>query len=355
MAEPALDARIRLQRGDFRLEMAMRLERPAVAALHGPSGCGKTTFLRCLAGLEPAAVGSVRVGGDCWQESRSGLRLPPHRRRVGLVFQDTRLFPHLNVKDNLLFGARQWRLRASRLDEIVDLLGLEKLLDRHPATLSGGERQRAAIARALLAAPRLLLLDEPLSAVDATHKAEILPYLERLFRQVNVPVVLVSHDWQDVLRLSHEVYVMAAGRLREHGPTLELQYRLGDHRLNALEAEVEGWDRTDELLRLRLGSDLVQVPARRRPDVQRLRLLVSPLEIAVSREPVTHSSILNVLACRLENLSPLAGGKVLLLLAGNGWRLEAIITRASARRLRLAPGIALYALIKSVVVDHADI
>ncbi len=355
MAEPVLDARLQLERDDFGLEMAMQLDEPVVAALHGPSGCGKTTFLRCLAGLEPAATGAVRVGGDRWQDSARGLWLPPHRRRVGLVFQDTRLFPHLNVKDNLLFGARQRRLPAVRFDETVALLGLEKLLQRRPATLSGGERQRVAVARALLAEPALLLLDEPLSAVDAAHKSEILPYLERLFRRIRIPVVLVSHDWQDVLRLSTQLYAIAAGRLTAHGPTLALQFQLGDHRLNALEAEVAGWEPDDQLLLLRVGNDLVRVPARRRPGVRRLRLLVSPLEIAVSREPVTASSILNVLPCRLGALSNLADGKVRLLLEGDGWRLEAVITRASARRLELAPGVALHALVKSVVVDHGDV
>ncbi len=355
--EAALYARLHLARGEFVLHMQMLLRRPGVTALYGPSGCGKTTFLRCLAGLEPDAEGVIQVGDHCWQDTARGIRLPPHARAVGMVFQDARLFPHLDVEGNLLFGARQRRRPVSpeRFREVTALLQLEGLLRRDPRTLSGGERQRAAIARALLADPALLLLDEPLSAVDESRKSEILPCLERLFAEIALPVVFVSHDWQDVLRLSGQVHVMEAGHLRRHGPTLELQYRLGNYRLNALEARVQGWSAEDRLLSLWIGEDLIRVPAQQPPAVRRMRLLVSPLEVAVSRAPVTHSSILNVLRCRLSALHPLEEGKTALDLEGSGWRLQAVITQASCRRLELTPGVELYALVKSVVLDHADL
>ncbi len=356
-APPALFTRIALARPGFHLHAHMLLRRPGVAALYGPSGCGKSTFLRCLAGLEPACEGKVQVGAHCWQDSRRAVWTPPHRRRVGLVFQDARLFEHLRVKDNLLFGARLRKHppKPEAFQELVALLDLEHLLHRHPATLSGGERQRVAIGRALFSAPRLLLLDEPLSAVDADRKSEILPHLERLFAQIRIPVVLVSHDWQDVLRLSSRVYLMEAGQIRRHGATLALQYRLGDYRLNALEARVHGWNPEERLLSLWIGEDLVRVPAQHPPEARRMRLLVNPLEVAVSRRPVTHSSILNVLRCHLTALQPLSEGRMGLDLAGAGWKLQAVITQASARRLELTPGVELYALIKSVLVDHADL
>ncbi len=359
MAErhPSLQASIRLQREGFHLHMKMLLHTAGVAALHGPSGCGKTTFLRCLAGLEPEALGVVQVGSQCWLDSGRGIRRPPHQREVGMVFQDSRLFPHLEVEGNLLFGARQRSgpPDPERFREILSLFDLEPLLRRRPATLSGGERQRVAIARALLSEPRLLLLDEPLSAVDAQRKSEILPYLERLFAQVRIPVVLVSHDWQDVLRLSSQVYLMEDGRLRRHGPTLQLQYEHGDHRLNALEARVHGWNAEDQLALLWIGEDLIRVPAQQPPRRKRMRLLVSPLEVAISRKPVTHSSILNVLRCRLLSQQPLENGKVLHTLEGSGWKLQAVITRASTRRLELTPGVELYALIKSVLLEPATV
>ena len=332
----------------------MLLHRPGVVALYGPSGCGKTSFLRCLAGLEPAAEGRIQLGRHCWQDSSRGIFLPPHRRDVGMVFQDTRLFPHLRVEENLLFGARQRKLRPAqeRFESILAMFDLESLLQRRPATLSGGERQRVAIARSLLTNPRLLLLDEPLSAVDAGRKSEILPYLERLFHEAMIPVIFVSHDWQDVLRLSSQVYIMEEGRLRRHGPTMELQYQVGDYRLNALEARVHAWQPDDQLLLLRIGEDLIRAPAQRPPGVRRMRLLISPLEIAISREPVTSSSILNVLRCTLSDLRPLDDGKTALTLQGAGWKLQSVITRASTRRLELEKGLEVYALIKSVLVDR---
>ena len=354
-AQVSLYAHLRLQQGGFHLNMGMLLRRPGVVALYGPSGCGKSTFLRCLAGLEKHAEGRVQVGRQCLMDSGQGIFVPPHRRRVGLVFQDTRLFPHLDVEANLRFGARYRPpgRAGSSFDQVVEMFDLGPLLRRSPATLSGGEKQRVAIARSLLTDPRLLLLDEPLSAVDATRKAEILPYLERLFQQAMIPVVLVTHDWQDVLRLSSQVYIMEQGHLKHHGPTLELQYQHGDARLNALNARVHGWKPEDQLLMLWIGEDLIRVPAQQPPAAKRMRLLINPLEIAISRSPVTNSSILNVLRCRLAELQKVENGRVLLTLEGAGWKLQAIITQASTRRLELEPGMMLYALIKSVVVDQA--
>ena len=356
-APPSLYARLHLRQGNFHLDMGMLLRRPGVVALYGPSGCGKSTFLRCLAGLEKRATGKLQVGRHCLMDSSRGIFVASHKRRVGLVFQDTRLFPHLDVEANLRFGIRHRPSGNAEpgFDQAVELFDLGPLLGRRPATLSGGEKQRVAIARSLLTEPRLLLLDEPLSAVDATRKAEILPYLERLFHQAMIPVVLVTHDWQDVLRLSSQVYIMEQGHLKHHGPTLELQYRHGDARLNALDARVHGWKPEDQLLMLWIGEDLIRVPAQQPPAARRMRLLISPLEIAISRSPVTNSSILNVLRCRLSELEKMEDGRVLLTLEGTGWKLQAIITQASTRRLELEPGMELYALIKSVVVDHASL
>jgi len=202
------------RRGAFALDAAFTLQAAGVTALFGPSGCGKTTILRCLAGLE-RLEGSLRIGDRAWQD---GSRfVPPHRREVGYVFQDANLFAHLSVRGNLEFGAR----RAGRddtaspavaFDELVALLGIGTLLDRAPARLSGGEKQRVAIGRALLSAPRLLLMDEPLAALDAANKLEILPYLERLHRRLSIPVVYVTHAPEEVARLATKTPVSCCRR-----------------------------------------------------------------------------------------------------------------------------------------------
>ena len=199
--------------GGFSLDVAFESD-ARVLALFGPSGSGKTTLLNVIAGLIRPESGSVRIDGQVLTDTASGSFVPLHRRRVGYVFQDGRLFPHLSVRRNLSYG-RWFTPRAeryARANEIVALLGLERLLDRKPLTLSGGEKQRVAIGRALLASPRLLLMDEPLAALDAARKAETLPYIERLRDELRIPVVYVSHSREEVDRLADEVIHLDAGR-----------------------------------------------------------------------------------------------------------------------------------------------
>ena len=208
---PGIEASLRGRLGDF--ELAVELSAPAsgVTALVGPSGCGKTTLLRCLSGV-CRLEGRVSFNGQVWQDGRAFVA--PHRRPVGYVFQEASLFPHLSVRGNLDFGLKRTRAAPRlSLDEAVDLLDLARLLHRNPAKLSGGERQRVAIARALLVQPELLLLDEPVSSVDAANKAEILGHLERINAQLAVPMIYVSHDPAEVARLAHRVLAMEAGQI----------------------------------------------------------------------------------------------------------------------------------------------
>jgi molybdate transport system ATP-binding protein len=199
--------------GEFALDFAFESD-ARVIALFGPSGSGKSTLLNVVAGLIRPQVGLVRVEGRVLTDTQAGTFVPPHRRRIGYVFQDTRLFPHLSVRRNLAYG--RWFTSASERyaspEEIVALLGLGTLLDRRPPTLSGGEKQRVAIGRALLASPRLLLMDEPLASLDAARKAETLPYIERLRDELAIPVVYVSHSRDEVDRLADEVVHLEAGR-----------------------------------------------------------------------------------------------------------------------------------------------
>jgi molybdate transport system ATP-binding protein len=202
--------------GAFHLDARFVLPPRGITALSGPSGSGKTTLMRCLAGLA-RLPGRLEVDGETWQDAR--LFRPPHRRPVGVVFQEASLLPHLSVRGNLLYGARRAGAeRAVPLDEIVELLGLSSLMRRTTANLSGGERQRVALGRALLAQPRLLLMDEPLSSLDADAKAEILPYLERLHRGLDIPVLYITHDPGEIARLADQVLIMREGRIAE-GPS----------------------------------------------------------------------------------------------------------------------------------------
>ncbi|HLZ74044.1 molybdenum ABC transporter ATP-binding protein [Phenylobacterium sp.] len=197
--------------GGFSLDAAFTLEASGITALSGPSGSGKTTLLRCIAGLT-RLTGALSVDGETWQDARTFL--PTHRRPVGVVFQEASLLAHLSVRGNLLYGARRTSAKAGvGLDDTVDLLGLGALLGRSPANLSGGERQRVALGRALLSRPKLLLMDEPLSSLDAGAKADILPYLERVHRALAIPALYVSHDAGEIARLADRVIYMEAGRI----------------------------------------------------------------------------------------------------------------------------------------------
>ncbi len=211
---------IALRRGEFSLEARFATHR-RVVALFGPSGAGKSTVVHAVAGLVRPDSGSIRIGGAVLFDSATGTDVPPHRRRLGYVFQDARLFPHLSVRSNLLYGHRLTPAaeRTADPDAVIAMLGIGALLDRRPDTRSGGERQRVAIGRALLASPRILLMDEPLASLDAARKAEILPWLERLRDESTVPILYVSHSVEEVNRLAEEVVTMEAGRVTGVAPT----------------------------------------------------------------------------------------------------------------------------------------
>ena len=264
----SIEARFRLERGAFRLDAALQAPGRGVTAVFGPSGCGKTTLLRAVAGLERTADGYCRVGQTVWQD---GTRiLPPHRRPVGYVFQEASLFPHLTVRGNLEYGLKRVPAGQRRigLDEVVALLSLETLLDRRPQRLSGGERQRVALGRALAVSPRLLLMDEPLAALDAARKRDILPYLERLPRELDMPILYVSHDLDEVARLADHLALMADGRVTAAGGIRDMLTRLDlppAHAPDAealVEAEVAGHDADYHLSRLRFPAGEAQVLVR---------------------------------------------------------------------------------------------
>lgn len=298
----------RLRRADFALDVDLEMPGKGVTALFGPSGSGKTTLLRVIAGLERAAKGRLTFKGKNWQGP--GLWVPPHLRRLGYVFQEASLFPHLTVLGNLRYGlTRSPTKDMAALDNAAELLGISPLLDRGTAGLSGGERQRVAIARALATCPQLLLMDEPLAALDLKRKQEILPYLKRLHDELDIPVIYVTHSPDEVARLAdhivvmNEGHVLAAGPLQQTLARLDLPIRLGDDAGVVLDAVVTQVNATWHLASLDFTGGVLWTPdhGARTGTKVRVRVLARDVSIALQRPP--QSSIQNVLRGRVDDIA----------------------------------------------------
>ncbi|MEX8494594.1 molybdenum ABC transporter ATP-binding protein [Sphaerotilus sp.] len=355
-----IEARLALARRGFALDVSLALPSQGVSALFGPSGCGKTTLLRALAGLE-RATGRVALDGVVWQDD--AVFVPTHQRPIGYVIQEAALFPHLDVRRNLDYGRSRIApgVRRIALDQAVDLLGIGALMERRPATLSGGERQRVAIARALATSPRLLLMDEPLAALDAARKAEILPYLERLHREMALPIVYVTHALDEVARLADHLVLLRAGQVLAEGGVAALFARtdlpLGrqDEVGVVLEAVVAAHDVPYGLTRITVPGASLWLGAVDLPPGSPVRARVLARDVSIAREAPQHSSILNVLPVTLEQLEAEGRTVLLRLRLGSGEdpaaaALLARITRRSADMLGLQPGDRLHAQVKGVAL-----
>lgn len=343
--------------GGFRLDVELTLPAQGITAITGPSGCGKTTLLRCMAGLQPAH-GEMRVGDEIWQAADRCR--PVHQRPLAYVFQEAHLFPHLSVRRNLEFGYRRIpaRQRQIRFEDAVHWLGLEKLLQRMPPGLSGGERQRVAIARALLTSPRLLLMDEPLSALDRAGRQDILPYLEQLRDTLAIPVIYVSHSGAEVLRLADHLVLMEQGRVQMQGPLAEVLARSGQALTPENDAGVilEGYLRhRDEHWQLALfdfgeGSLWLAHPGPVQPH-KRLRVQVLARDVSLALQENREQSIQNLLPARVENIhrevSP--GISLVRLYSGRTPFLSRLTTRA-VHQLGLAPGRPVWMQIKAAAL-----
>jgi molybdate transport system ATP-binding protein len=345
--------------GSFMLDAAFAVPARGVTALFGPSGCGKTSVLRCIAGLT-RLPGRCEVDGDVWQDE-AGFR-PTHQRAIGYVFQEASLFAHLSVRRNLTYGAPRGEQRAGAgdisFDEAIDLLGLDGLLDRAPHNLSGGERQRVALGRALLSQPKLLLMDEPLSALDRLTKDEILPFLERLHTRLSLPILYVSHDMSEVERLADMLVLMQAGKVVAAGPIAALQsdpalpLAAARDAAVSLDATIGSYDETYGLLTLDIdgGRLLVPAPSGAVGDYRRIRIAASDVSLALAPPP--HSSILNVAPGRIIAMSEVGRHEIIVVLAigasGDGARILSRVTRRSAERLNLRNGSSVYVQIKGV-------
>lgn len=356
----AVQASFQGRLGPFELDVAFTLPRQGVTALVGPSGCGKTSVLRCLAGLE-RLPGQCVVHGQVWQDAQRFL--PPHRRAVGYVFQEASLFPHLSVRGNLDYARKRARSGSGPgVAAVVDVLGLERLLERAPTRLSGGERQRVAVARALMSAPELLLMDEPLAALDRESKHEILPYLERLHAELAIPVLYVSHDITEVERLADQLVLLEAGRVRASGalPTLladpALPFARAPEAAAVLAGSVVGYDEAYGLSELRVGGAELVVPGRIGAPGEQRRVRIAASDVALCRPPAPAGlSILNALPGRIVAAEPLQSHQTNVFLdLGADARLMARITRKSWEALGLRVGDEVVALVKSVsLVDAA--
>ena len=361
-ASHAIRAEFRGTIGKFALDAGFTAPAKGVTALFGPSGCGKTTVLRCIAGLL-RINGVCEIDGEVWQDE-NGAFLPTHKRPLGYVFQEASLFQHLSVRRNLLFGAPRHDSGGTKgaivFDEVVELLGITRLLDRSPRNLSGGERQRVAIGRALLSQPKLLLMDEPLSALDRATKNEILPFLERLRDHLNLPVVYITHDIAEVERLADQMVLMDKGHVIGSGPLEELQsdpsLPLAAARDAAVSFEgiVQASDEAYGLVTLKVRGGVLTAPAPPGPVGERRRIRVIASDVSLTREAPGPSSILNVLPARIVSMKPLDTNEVVVVVAlgddGSGARLLSRMMRKSWGELGLAEGMNVYAQVKAVAL-----
>ncbi len=355
----SLEVALRHRWGDTALDIAFEAPTPGVVALFGPSGSGKSSTALAAAGLWRPEWCRVAVDGIVLADTAAAVWVPPERRRLGVVFQDARLFPHLGVEANLRYGMRRAPPGPIGFEAVVELLGIGTLLRRRPHTLSGGERQRVAIGRALLAQPRLLLMDEPLASLDAARRTEILPYLANLKDALRLPILYVTHALDELARLADTVVLLDTGRVVAAGPIAEVAARadlplaLRDDAAAVLLTQVAGHDPARGLTRLQAGGITVLVPLLDRPVGAAVRARVPAREVALARGAVPEAvSFQNVVPGRVRRIvvGPLAA---LVELEIGGAALLARVTPDAVARLGLAPGVDTIALFKSVGVEVA--
>jgi molybdate transport system ATP-binding protein len=360
----ALQVALRKRLGAFELDVAFEGAAEGVTALFGVSGAGKSQTLAAIAGAARPDHGRIALGDEVMFDSTRGLDMLMQHRGIGWVFQDARLFPHLDVTRNLTYGARRARGRTAFVgfDEVVEVLGIGHLLARRPHDLSGGERQRVAIGRALLSQPRLLLMDEPLAALDAARRAEILPYLESLKTRFRLPILYVTHALSELARLADRVVVLEAGKVQAQGPLNHVLSRpdlpaLAGRRdaLAAFDAIVAGHDPDRRLTRLQAGATHLLVPTLPLEPGARVRVAVLAREVLLATEPPRALSARNVLPGQVARLT--SGPDLWVLVEvqlDGGPSLLAAVTDDAVRDLGLAPGRRVWAVLKSVAVEHGQ-
>lgn len=352
----SIHANFRLQRSGFSLDVDLSIPASGVTVLFGPSGCGKTTILRCLAGLERPAGGLLEFQGEVWQKDK--IWLPAHRRPVGVVFQQPHLFTHLSVRGNLEYGWKRLPKNEQKdLSPVIELLGISHLLERKPDRLSGGEAQRVGIARALALSPQILLMDEPLSALDTARKREILPYLERLRDEAGIPIVYVTHSPDEVSRLADHLVILRDGRVVATGPLRDLQARLdlprtvGDEVGVVLDAIVGEVDKKWDLARSDFSGGSLWARDHGIGVGHRTRIKVLARDVSLSVAPPARSSIQNILAGTVEALGDDEHpGLVLVRVDLGGSVILARLTRRAVHEMEIQPDQQVWVQVKTVAL-----
>jgi molybdate transport system ATP-binding protein len=347
------------RRDGFTLDVAIEAAERGVIGLFGRSGCGKTTLIHIIAGLLDADEARIAIGGSVIEDTLRGARTPPEKRRFGYVFQDARLFPHLDVLGNLRYGERRARGALSSspitLDQVVPMLGLEELLQRRVQQLSGGERQRVALGRALLAQPRLLLLDEPLAALDSARREEVLPYLERLRDELSLPIVYVSHQFDEVLRMATHVVLLDHGRVAAQGPLEdvslhpELRSIIGPESVGAvLHGTIESADEGAGLAAVRIGENLLQVSLRGARIGSGIRVQLLARDIILATSQPTGLSVRTTLKGKISRIVRDDADSELIFVDLGGAMIMARVTTAAIAALNLHKDMPIYALVKAM-------
>ncbi len=355
-----IEVDVQFRRNDFSLDAAFSAKSEGITAIFGRSGSGKTTLINILAGLERPNTGRIVVDDAVLFDSSAGIDVAPERRRLGYVFQDGRLFPHMTVKRNLIYGRRS-APSGTEFDAIVRLLDIEPLLDRRPGTLSGGEKQRVAIGRALLCQPKLLLMDEPLAALDAGRKSEILTYIERLREEVRLPIVYVSHASDEIVRLADTLVLLSDGAVAAVGPLEDLMSRLdlrpltGRYEAGAVIPVTVARTRPEtQLTELVFPGGTLLVPATDLPAGHAFRVRVRARDVALSLTPPDGISMLNILRGTVTEIGD-DSGPLVDVLVDIGCPIWARISRHALDSLDITVGKQIYTLIKAVSFDRRSL
>jgi len=356
-----LSVAIRHQLGALTMDVAFESQ-GGLTAIFGSSGSGKTSVINVIAGLIQPRFARIILDDLVLEDTERNISVPVHKRRIGYVFQEARLFPHLTVAQNLAFG--RWfspeAERYAKRDQVIDLLGLGSLLQRKPAGLSGGEKQRVAIGRALLASPRLLLMDEPLASLDQPRKAEIMPFIERLRDELHIPILYVSHSINEVMRLANTVAVLNAGKLVAFGPAAEVAQHLdllqsedGDEGGTLLTMQIASYDAGFDMTELKSANGSARVPGHIGKPGEAMRIRIRSRDVMLATERPKHISALNIFSGNIAAMDNVGTSGMAVKIDCGGDIIQSRITRASAAALGLAMGQKAYAIVKAVSVASA--
>jgi molybdate transport system ATP-binding protein len=355
----SLSVKVKLKRDKFSLSVDVKIASHGITAIYGASGCGKTTLLRCIAGLEETVSGSISFGDEVWLSQK--VSIAAEGRAIGYVFQEASLFPHLNVLQNISYGLsrKAKNKQIFELYEVVELLGLENLLEQDPQLLSGGERQRVAIARAILRHPRILLMDEPLAALDKKSKQTILPYLEKIHQRLDLPIIYVSHSEEEIARLADNLIVIEKGKVIAQGELLAMLSNLNsplskvDNCFGLIDCVVSQINKSYHLAQLSFDGLSLRLPCGQLSIGQKARVRVLAKDISLCLSPPEDSSILNILPVTIVDIKledSHEGAQCLVSLQVGGFYLIARISEYSRQELKLQIGLNLYAQIKAMAL-----